>query len=461
MAITTDTTGLGQLLKTWYTEKGVENLLFRNSPVLKAISKSRVGGEEYAFASMYGSGGNITASHTKAVANAASSARNAQFKVAPGQLFTAYNVSKKEILATEKNKGSFLKAQTSRFFAANENIRKGLAATLYGFGYGEIGRIQVAVPQGGTSFVFNDASMAIKIDVGTKFQVTDGSTGSPGDALLGTTYTVTKVDGLAVTFTPAVVEAGGFSDAGFICYEGGRSGSTPLFPQGLAAWVPSIVAGRTGAAWDDYISTPFHGVDRSVATDRLAGQYVQRAAAEKFADAVVRGVRAVRRAGGVPNMIIVNDEDYATIISEIEAQTSYWQSTNSGGDSKKKNSAAKGMEEVSFMFSTSWVKDIYDDPYCPKGTAYILDMDVVELISLGGAPMTDDGISGNNPGTPDVESEGDGPGTNYDLMVEDYITVKDGADTDDGPAMEISMQVYANFVIHNTAHACVIDFDAP
>jgi hypothetical protein len=452
MAVTSDA-GLLPIFKTWYAEEKMENLLFRNSPVLKEIDKKRIGGEEYAFASMYGAGGNISASYTKAVANAASNAKNAKFKVTPGKLFSVYNVTQQEILASKDNKGAFIDAQVNRFFAGNENIRKGLAASLYGMGYGEVGTVDGAVTTGATTFTVDSYSTAIKLDVGAKIQVTNGTL--PSSALFATEYEITKVDGLTVTISPAAADD--FADGAYICYAGGRSGSTPLFPVGLAGWAPSI-ASRTGGDWDTYIGTSFFGVDRSVNPDKLAGSFVLRdsGASEKYSAALTRGVQALRRSGGVPNMIILNDEDWATIEAEIGAETAGYQQVNTSAKGSKKESVV-GFDKIKFSFSSNFIEYVYDDPYCPKGTAYIVDKDVIDFISLSGTSAFDDGVSGNNPGSPDVDVDGE-PGTNYELLIDDFVDVRPADDTDDGPGQRVSMNIYGNFIVRNTAHVCVVKF---
>lgn len=452
MAVTSDA-GLLAIFKTWYAEEKMENLLFRNSPVLRDIKKKRIGGEEYAFASMYGAGGNISASYTKAVANAANNSKNAKFKVTPGKLFSAYNVTQQEILASKDNKGAFIDAQVNRFFAGNENIRKGMAAALYGMGYGEVGTIDGAVTAGDSTLVVDSYSTAIKLDVGAVIQVTDGTLAS--DTLFSTEYEVTKVDGLTVTISPVAADA--FVDGAYICFAGGRSGSTPLFPIGLGGWVPTV-ANRTGATWDTYIGTSFFGVDRSVNPNKLAGSFVLRdsGASEKYNSALTRGVQALRRAGGVPNMIVLNDEDWATIQSEIAAETSGYQQVNTSSKGSKKENVV-GFDKIKFSFSSNFIEYVYDDPYCPKGTAYVLDMEVIDFVSLSGTRNMDDGVSGNNPGSPDVDVDGD-PGTNYELLIDDFVDVRPADDTDDGPGQRVSMSVYGNFTIRNTAHACVVKF---
>ena len=96
------------ILKTWYKD-GVENLLFRNSPVVKKIKKTRVEGKEQAFSALYSSGGAVGANFTKAKARAAVTSRNVEFKVTPGQLFSCYSMNQQEVQASLSKKGAYMK----------------------------------------------------------------------------------------------------------------------------------------------------------------------------------------------------------------------------------------------------------------------------------------------------------------------------------------------------------------
>lgn len=64
MAISTDQNILS-LLKVYYKD-GVENLMFRNDPVLKDLNKTRIEGKAYDFSAMYGRGGACSADYTVA-----------------------------------------------------------------------------------------------------------------------------------------------------------------------------------------------------------------------------------------------------------------------------------------------------------------------------------------------------------------------------------------------------------
>ena len=455
-AVTSDSL-LSTIYKTWYTDEKFEQLLWRNSPLLRRIKKTRIGGKEYAFGMLYGRGGAVSGDYTVAVANAASSSRNAEMKVQPGKIFSVFNINQLEQMASKDKKGAYINAAVNRMFAATEALRKTAAACLYGFGYGDIGQVPTLVSSGAGTMTLNYDTI-LKMDVGTKFQVTTDKTAS-GTLVAGGPYTVTAINGTTVSFTPNA--AANFIAGAYIELDGGRDGSgNPNMPTGLAAWIPSV-ADRSGAAWTTYIGTSFYGTTRNVATDRLAGNFYLRniGGNETYVDALLEGVRLVRRAGGVPNLIVVNDEDYKQILSELNAKTTYFQSINT--DAKKsKNEVVKGMSDMSFSFSSTWIQYVIEDPYCPKGTAYILDEEVIEFVGLSNAQTPiDDGVAGNEPGRQSPDAVGE-PEFNYKMIIDDYLDVRPASDTSEGPGARVSLSLYGNFVSRNPASCCVVKFTA-
>lgn len=125
--------------KYWYTDKKFENLLVRNDPFAELVQKTRIGGQAYRFAAMYGRGGNVSASGilAAAFANNQSQSRNAEWIVPPGRIFSVFNVTQLEMLSTQNNKGAYIKALENKFFAGTEALRKTFAKAIYGYGYGE------------------------------------------------------------------------------------------------------------------------------------------------------------------------------------------------------------------------------------------------------------------------------------------------------------------------------------
>ncbi len=443
------------IYKRWYTEKPFANLLFRNSPVLKKIQKNRIGGRTYNIGMLYGRGGAVSGSYTIAVANAASSSANAEMAITPGNIFAVFLVTQKEMLASQDKKGAYIKAMVNKMFAATEALRKTFAACLYGYGAGDVGALPALVAIGATSMTLNYDTI-MKIDVGTQFYVVNGTT--PLAAFYDATVrTVTAIDGTTVTYdnaTGAVAWAAG----SLIEIVGGRD-ATPTYsmPNGLASWIPYL-ANRTGATWTTYIGTAFFGVTRSVATNALAGWFYQRTPGQAKVDALVQGIKLARRGGAQVDMIVVNDDDYADILEELNQQTTLFQSINQAGAKNATNEVVRGIAKMAFMFSTSYAKIVYDDPYCPKGVAWILDSEVWEFAGLNNVETpTNDGITENEPGTATVES-GKEPTTNFSLLIDDYINVVPDSTSAEGPAAQVSLSVYGNFVCHEPGHNAVVVF---
>lgn len=446
------------LYKIWYSDNAIESLLFRNSPVARSAKKTRIGGKQYNFPALYGRGGACAGDMTVAAANAANSqAKVAEFAVSEGQMFSVFNITQKEILASLSARGAYAPAAVVKMYAAMESFRKLFATSLYGTGYGEIGNAVVATTVVGSNTVdFADKSLAVKLDIGSVFRVTNGAT--PASALRTSVNTVTAVDGTSVTFTATAIETWAATD--FVEIEGCRDGSgNPLLPVGLAGWLPSI-ANRAGGTWTTYIGTSFFGVNRAVAPDRLAGQFILRntGASEKYADAIVRGLQAVRTAGGDPHKIVVSPTIYSKIIAEVNAQTTFFQSTDVGKAKNKNNEVVKGLNEMSFLFSTSWLDNLIDDPYCPTYLGYILDDEQLEFACLTNVDTPiNDGIADNAAGVQDVNAAPDVTDM-YKFILEDYLTVNPGTNTVGGPAEQVSLNMYGNWVLKSPGHNCVLNF---
>ena len=107
MAISANSSILA-MLKVFYKD-GVENLMFRNSPVLKKIKKERVEGKTQNFSAMYGRGGAVGADFLVAKNNAATVSKAVEFQVEPGQLFSVYTMNAKEVQASQTKRGGYMK----------------------------------------------------------------------------------------------------------------------------------------------------------------------------------------------------------------------------------------------------------------------------------------------------------------------------------------------------------------
>ena len=446
------------MLKVYYKKEGIQNLLFRNSPLLKKMNKERVEGKEQRFAAMYSRGGAAGGDFTAAKTQAATVAQTAEFVVTPGQLFSVYTMNAKEIAASRSNAGAYMRVGGAKMFAASESFRKTLAAALYGSGYGEI----CAVPGAWTLTASTDATVTLpedavmKIDVGSKLVVK--ATASTAETSAKNTLTVKAINGTSVTVTPASTANAAAGD--IVCLAGSMSGNSPLLPVGLDGWLP-VKAKRTGDTWTSFIDDLFFGVDRSVNPDRLAGAFVDATGAtgdaQKKSHTVTTLIKKLRRQGSLCDMIVMNDDDFLEFAREIETSNTYFTQTST----KEKKNATIGFSDISAAFSTNYVENIIDDPYCVKGRFYVLSSDAVEFWGYTNVDKAlNDGVEGNNPGkqdpmTMDSDDKANDP---LQLLVDDLFTISGGSDTVDGPATMVTLNLFGSFVVTNPSVCGVGEF---
>ena len=460
MAVEDDLLGV---LKTWYDEKDPGDVFWRNSPTLRVIQKNMIGGKTYNVPLIFSSGssaGDATVAKSNYTANLTAT-NTQQFAVTYGQLFGYFQMNNIDILAMRPLKGAWVPLPALRMYQAMDSMRKLWATALFGTGFGEIGQVApsgygitptsiTAATTGVTVIV--PASYAYKLSIGDTIVWTNGAT--PGSTLrnvvgtirkmatpTGVTYptvTLTIDTSAGTTFTPNATD--------WIERYGCRSGSTPLLPVGLPAWLPYD---RTSLA------TPFFGVDRSI-NETSAGQYVARDMPnnEKRIDTVTRAVDAARTGGGIPDYIVTSNYDWYQMSIELQAQANYWQNINTGGKPNK-NEVARGIASMSTMFSTSWTQQQWDDPMCPIGYGWLIEKDEMEFVGLtNGEPITRDGITDNQPGGTSV-GQASSPDLSFRNIIDNYLTIQPSSLTASGPGVEVILQIFGNFVVHNPSKHCV------
>ena len=258
---------------------------------------------------------------------------------------------------------------------------------------------------------------------------------------------VTAISGTSVTFknTTAASISLSASTTYYICYEGSTDTSdNPLLPMGLAGWLP-YKGSRTGDAWTAYIGTSFFGVNRSVNVEALAGNFYKPAASEDAYKTVEELIRRCRRYGSQADMIVMNDADWKTVAQSTSLTNAY---VTNGLDKKVKQT--KGTSTLNFAFSTSWIENVYDDPYCPEGVFYVLDMETIEFWSYTNVEKFDnDGIAGNEPGKPEIPDVDGDEKHEMGLIFDDILNVQPGSGSDNGPDVLVTLSVYGTFVVLN------------
>lgn len=444
------------MLKEFYGDK-VESCLFRNSPVFSKIAKERVEGKSYNFPALAGFSGGVGGDYTKAVANAAKVGTVAQWAVEPGQVFGAVAFDNKEVLASKNNRGAFMRVAEGKMFTSFDAIQKVLATALYGRGFGEV------CASGFTSTTNIASGADITISSLPEFAMmtfvpgmeVDIKSSITASTVVGT-IVINSSNGNSITgTTTAAIASSALASTDILCVHGSNNGALPLLPMGLAGWLPTV-AKRTGANWTTYVAKEFYKVDRSANQDALCGAYYNGIATNEGKHiAVQKLLRKLRRQGSAADLIILNDEDWADMAENVPTTNSYFTQTASKG--KKVINA--GTAEMTAAFSTNYIENIYDDPFCPKGRFYILDSEKIKFLSYSNADkVLDTGIVGNEAGSKDfVEGEGV-ENKPYAMLIDDILSLQPGKEGVDGPTTVVGINVYGSFVITNPAKCGVGNF---
>lgn len=439
-------------LKTYYAKEGVTSLLYKNSPTLERIRQEQVAGKTANFAALYARSAAVGSNMLSVKAAIKKTGRTKEFQIDPANMFAGESFNTKELLASENLKGAYLPIAELKMFNACEGYRKSIAQALFGDGTGYIADVP-ATDYSGSAFtsLANNAEVSFKfeiyqtmyIDIGSSLKFKSSKTAADDSTEI--TFEVTAIDGQKVTIknlsgsTYTRVAGDVITLAGAI----GTSGNK-LIPTGLAGWLPkTVVSGED-----------FFGVDRSIARDRLAGSHIVSTEGEKKYETIQRAIAAVRRYGSKCDLIVMNDEDYLAMAAEVEAKTTF-QKVNGG----TKGKAQVGYDGFGFSVVTNFLDSVIADQYCPKGVAYVLDSNVVEMWAFNdAAKVAKDGI-GEEPGKPSVVSgDADKPTRPYQLLVDSIFNVTDGEDTEDGVASIVTISTYLNFVVTNPSVCASIEF---
>ena len=350
----------------------------------------------------------------------------------------------KEVQASLSKRGAYMKVAGNKLFAATSALRRTLAAAFYGDGYGVIGNCpsSATISTTGTQVTFVDGSIPAALDVGSVVQFVASKTASDADA---TKAEVIAIEDYKVTFAAAASNIAVTASTMIRLHGSVDNSGNPLLPMGLGGWLP---VDRSG------LSTSFFGVNRSISPDRLAGVLVDSHATNEAKSVTIKkAIKRVRRHGSKTDMIILNDEDFLALSDEIESTNTYFTATST----KEAKKASVGIREISASFSTNFIDLIYDDPYCPKGRFYVIDKEAVEFWSYTNTEFVDNGVAGNNPGKEDVMNfDNEGKANNpMQLLIDDYISVTPSADSDDGPSVLVTMNLFGSYVVLNPADCAV------
>jgi len=296
------------------------------------------------------------------------------YRVSNYQLATITN----ELLeATKDSAGAFIDEAKLVMDTAFRNISNDLALDLYSAGNGVRGSM-ASITSG--VIVLENLGDIVNFEVGMvldSFSISGATITQSTSAALGYVIAVNRSSGSLTVSATAGGAAGtptNWSTSfkylgvdGDVSFGASRGTANFVKISGLQAWIPSSAPSSGDSFW---------GVDRSVDASRLAGQRFD-GSSESIEEALIDGASLVAREGGQPDMCFMNFASYAALEKSLGSKVQY---------------VSVKHDEADIAFAGITVNAPYGpitvipDRNCPAQVAFLLQMDVWKLRSLGRAP---------------------------------------------------------------------------
>ena len=355
-------------LKQHYTSDRIENMVYKDNPLLAMMPKyEQFGGENLKLPIKHGIPQGRAATFATAQANKTNTQLKA-FLLTRSKDYSLASIDNETIEASKGNPNAFMEAATTEIDGAIESATRSLAIAMYGSGSGSIGQVSAGFVS--TSFTLSNVEDVTNFEVGMElvFSTVDG-----GGAVKSGAITVNGVDRDSGVLT---VDAGSAIDAGtgpatsdFVFQEGDYD----LKVKGLRAWIPDSAPSATS----------FFGVDRTADVTRLGGIRYD-GSAEPIEEALVSAAARVAREGGKPDYCFLSYNKFADLEKALGSKVQYIDSQANG------DVGFRGM----LIHGPRGTIKVIPDQNCPSDRAFMLSMSFWKLYSLGKCPkiLDSDGL---------------------------------------------------------------------
>jgi len=347
-------------LKQHYTQEKIENMVYKDNPFLAMISKYEdFGGENLKLPIKYGIPQGRSATFADAQANKTNTQLKA-FLLTRVSDYSLASIQNETIEASKGNANAFMEAATVEIDGAIESATRSLAISLFGDGSGQIG----VVGSLATTTASNDTITLATVDDITNFEV--GMQLNFGTATTNKEISTINRD----TGVILVNAASGATATEAIYIDGDKDAKLT----GLGGWLPSSAPSATES---------FFGVDRSADATRLGGIRFD-GSSLPLEEALIGAAARVAREGGKPDVCFMNYSNFADLEKALGSKVSYVD---------VKVNPEIGFRGVLIHGPRGPIK-VVPDQNCPKDVAFMLQMDVWKLYSLGKAPkiLDSDGL---------------------------------------------------------------------
>jgi hypothetical protein len=358
-----DLTSFASALKQHYTSDRIENMVYKNNPFLALVPKmTDFGGKNLPIPIIYGNPQGRSATFSTAQANKTSS-KITDFVLTRNHDYALASIDNETLEASKGNQNAFMEAATTEIDGAISSITRSLAISLFRSGSGSIGQSLAAYT--GTSLTLKETADVTNFEVGMElvFSTADG-----GGTVKSGSVSVTAVNrdsGVVTVDAMTAIDGGtGVAANDYVFVQGDYDSKI----KGLLAWVPSTAP----------TSSPFFSVDRSVDATRLGGIRVD-GSALPIEDAIITAIHRAAREGANPSHCFLSYEKWNELALALGSKVQYIEEAVKSGE------AYSNFRAIMVHGPKGPVK-IVADQNCPNARAFLLQLDVWKLYSLGKCP---------------------------------------------------------------------------
>ena len=356
-----DMTSFSAALKQHYTNDRVENMVYSDNPLLAMLPKMEdFGGKNLPIPIIYGNPQGRSATFSTAQSNKTSS-KITDFVLTRAKDYSLASIDNETLEASKGNANAFMEAATTEIDGAIHSAARSLAVALYRSGSGSIG--QVSSGSTGTSFTLSEIEDVTNFEVGMKlvFSTADGG-GSVKSGSVGVNGIDRDAGVITVDALTAIDGGSGAATSDFVFVQGDYDAKV----KGLLAWLPNSAP----TSGDNFFS-----VDRSVDASRLGGIRYD-GSSMPIEEALIGAAARSAREGGKPDYCFISYSKYADLEKALGSKVQYID---------MKVNAEVSFRGIQINGPRGPIK-VVPDQNCLNARAFMLQMNVWKLYSLGKAP---------------------------------------------------------------------------
>ena len=363
-----DLTSFDSALKTHYTNEVVENMVYKDNPLLALLAKyERFGGKNLPIPILWGNPQGRSASFTQAQARGlVTNSRVSDFTLIRVKDYSIAYLDNETLEASKGDANAFMEAATTEIDGAINSLTRSVAMSIYRDGSGAFAQVKSAPSAAGDMEIeLKNHNDIVHIEVGMQIEFWDALTS--GTQHVGTTgtlpYTVKTVDRSSGKFTTDEASTSQqITIAGndYIFIKGDRGAKL----SGLAAWIPSAAPS----------SATYFGVDRSVDSDRLGGLRLD-GTSMPIEEALIEGMSLGARYGAKVDHAFTSFSKYASLEKALGSKVQYIDLTLN---------PQVGFRGI-LLNSPKGVVKVIPDLNCQDDIVWMLQLNTFKLYSLGKA----------------------------------------------------------------------------